>query len=227
MKKILIVDDSPFMLKVTEDMLTRSGYDVSTAKDGQEACSEVQSNKFDMIITDMNMPVMDGLELTQKVRTFPGCRFLPVLMVSGEGDEEKKTQAKKLGVSTFLSKPLDENKLKSILHIVLSKRKSPRVRIKVEVFYGKNPMLSGYTMNMSTGGVYIETDSPLPAGESISLKLFLSENNAPLECSGKVAWVNPASKPIVDDHPPGMGVEFFSGVDEAEIRSFLSSFPGR
>jgi two-component system chemotaxis response regulator CheY len=226
-KKILVLDDSPFMLTIIGDMLKKLDYDVTTSDNGDDACQKIESKRFDMIITDMNMPVMDGLEFTSKVRTYPGCRFVPIIMLSSEGDEEKISKAKKMGVSTFISKPLNEGQLKSMLQIILSKRKSPRIPAKLEVFYGENNMPSGYTIgcteNLSVGGVFIETNNPLSLGVKLKLKLSLPDQECQMFCQGRVAWV---SSPFPTDniaHPPGMGVEFLDLEDKHQLQDFLRS----
>jgi len=226
-QKILVLDDSPFMLTVISDMLKRLNYEVTTVDNGNDACQKVESDRFDMIITDLNMPVMDGLEFTKQVRTYPNCRFVPIVMLSSEDDAEKVSKAKKLGISTFLRKPPNEAQLKTLLQITLGKRKSPRIPVKVEVYYGEDEKFSGYTagytFNMSGGGLFLETESPLSPGVALKLKFAHPENNEPIICRGRVAWVNSLVSPINKDHPPGMGVEFFDLDEELQIQKILRS----
>ena len=118
-KQILVVDDSQFILKVMVDMLVEFNYAVTTADNGLEAYKLVESIKFDMIITDLNMPVMDGLEFTSRVRLMPNCKFVPIVMISDEANDAKVAKAKQMGVATFLSKPVKKNQLKSILQVAL------------------------------------------------------------------------------------------------------------
>ena len=221
MKKILVLDDSPFMLTVIENIIRGLGYDVTTTQKATEACRLVQASQFDMIITDLNMPEMDGLEFTQLVRTYPGCRFIPILMLSGEGNDEKVAKAKKFGVSTFLSKPVDESRFKSLLQIILSKRKSPRVELRVEIYQDDNNILSGYSVNFSSGGLFLETRNTFAVGEELEVRFFETEESAPICCNARVAWVNSPLAPIAGDHPPGVGLEFISGVNELKIRDFI------
>ena len=118
-KKILIVDDSPFILKIIDDMLRDLNFDVTTADNGTTACEQVELNVYDMIITDLHMPHMDGLEFVKRVKLIPNRRFTPIVMLSSEGDEEKIAEAKKTGISTFLRKPVKETQLRSILQFVV------------------------------------------------------------------------------------------------------------
>jgi two-component system chemotaxis response regulator CheY len=125
-KKILVVDDSPFILKVIGDMLKELNYEVTTADNGASACIHVETDPYDMIITDLHMPRMDGIEFTRRVKLIPERRFIPIVMLSTEGDEEKIAEAKQMGVSTFLRKPVKETQLKTILQIAVGTRSGSR-----------------------------------------------------------------------------------------------------
>lgn len=222
-KKILILDDSTFMRTLLSDMLTGFNYDVTAVDNGQEACEKVAATRYDMIITDMNMPVMDGLEFTRQVRTYPNSRFVPIVMLSSETDEKKIALAKELGVATFLSKPPKAGQIKAILQVILGKRGSPRRPVKLAVFYGEEKRLSGYTVNMSAGGLFLGTDQPLPQGEELNLQFSLPGNNQPILCRGRVAWVTSAKAPANAHHPPGMGIEFLDLEEERALKTFLLS----
>jgi two-component system chemotaxis response regulator CheY len=230
-KKILVVDDSPFMLKVIGDMLTNLSYEVTTVDSGRLACQKAESTRFDMIISDMNMPVMDGIEFTRQIKKYPSCKFVPVVMLSSEKNEDKISEARKVGISTFLSKPLNEKQLKTILQITLNKRRAPRIPSRLEVSYGEDKVLSDYTVsvtfNVSAGGLFLETKNPLPLGEALKLKLELPENNCVVHCEGCVAWVNSTTSPIRSDHPAGMGVEFLCIEEEHLFQDFLQNSSGK
>lgn len=118
-KKILIIDDSPSVLAILEDMLVDLGYDVTAAGDGAKACRLLEITRFDLIITDLTMPVMDGITFVQTAKQMPNCKFVPIVMLSSEEDETKIAAAKKVGISTFLRKPVKEVQLKTILQVVL------------------------------------------------------------------------------------------------------------
>jgi two-component system chemotaxis response regulator CheY len=226
-QKILVLDDSPFMLTTIGDMLKRLNYEVTTVDNGKEACKKVESGRFDMIITDLNMPAMDGLEFTKQVRAYPDCRFVPIVMLSSETDVEKVSQAKQLGISTFLSKPPNESQLKTLLQITLGKRKAPRIPIKLEVSYSDGEQFTeytaGYTLNMSVGGLFLETTSPLSPGVELKLKFSFPESDDLIMCRGRVAWVNSLQSPVNKNHPPGMGVAFVDLEEERQILELIRS----
>ena len=118
-KKIMIVDDSPSVLAILDDMLVDLGYEVTTADNGQQGCQLLETNRYDLIITDLTMPVMDGIIFVQTAKKMPNCKFVPIVMLSSEEDEAKIAEAKQVGISTFLRKPVKEVQLKTILQVVL------------------------------------------------------------------------------------------------------------
>jgi len=119
MKKILLVDDSPFILKVLSDLLIDLNYEVSAFSCSSKAYAEAEQKPYDAVITDLNMPGMDGIDFTRKVKSIPHFRFVPVVMLSAEGDSERIDEAKRMGISTFLQKPVSESKLKAILQVAV------------------------------------------------------------------------------------------------------------
>ena len=119
MKKILVVDDCPVVLKVMDEMLTGLNYEVTTSHDGQDAVEKVEAASYNMIIVDMNMPRLNGIEFTKRAKQMPNCKFVPIVMLSSENDEEKISAAKQVGISTFLRKPVKESQLSTILNLVL------------------------------------------------------------------------------------------------------------
>jgi len=118
-KKIMIVDDSPSVLAILDDMLVDLGYEVTTADNGKQACELLETNRYDLIITDLTMPVMDGITFVQTAKQMSNCKFVPIVMLSSEEDEAKIAEAKQVGISTFLRKPVKEVQLKTILQVVL------------------------------------------------------------------------------------------------------------
>lgn len=118
-KVILIVDDSAAMRAILSDMLVEAGYRVMQAADGYAALELVKETKFDLIITDLTMPVLDGIAFLREAKKLPLCRFVPIVVLTSEGDAKKLDEAKQAGASTWLSKPFKENQLRAMLKMVL------------------------------------------------------------------------------------------------------------
>jgi two-component system chemotaxis response regulator CheY len=114
MKLVLVVDDSATVRSVINMTLTEMRYKVMEASDGVMALRLAKEHKFDLIITDLNMPNMDGCTLCQELRKTPGYRFTPILMLTTVGKEQAKT----CGASAWLQKPFKPEQLSAILRIV-------------------------------------------------------------------------------------------------------------
>jgi two-component system chemotaxis response regulator CheY len=117
---ILIVDDSATMIMSLKSALSIGGFQVETANNGQAALDKLKAGlKPDLILTDINMPVMGGLELIRNVRTLPGCRFFPILTLTTESEASKRTEGKRLGATGWLVKPIAGNDLIKVIKQVL------------------------------------------------------------------------------------------------------------
>ena len=119
-KKILIVDDSATMILSVKSTLEMNGFTVETANDGVQALGKLKSGtRPDLIITDINMPNMDGLELIRNVKLLPGFRFTPILTLTTESQAAKRDEAKKLGATGWLVKPISGPDLVKVIKQVL------------------------------------------------------------------------------------------------------------
>jgi two-component system chemotaxis response regulator CheY len=106
-KTILIVDDSLTMTMSVKSSLEMNGFTVQTASDGVQALTKLKAGlKPDLIITDINMPNMGGLELIRQIKVLPGYRFIPILTLTTESDASKREEGKKLGATGWLVKPV-------------------------------------------------------------------------------------------------------------------------
>ena len=114
-KKILAVDDSKTMRDMVSFTLKGAGYDVVDAEDGQQALTKLAGNTFDAVITDLNMPNMNGFELIRALRANPAYKMAPILMLTTEGDEAKKTEGKAAGATGWIVKPFNPEKLVQVV----------------------------------------------------------------------------------------------------------------
>ena len=118
-KTILAVDDSRSILQMVSFTLKGAGYAVEEAGDGQVALNKAASQKFDLVITDLNMPGMDGITLTQKLRSHPQYKFTPILMLTTEAGDNFKAKGKAAGATGWLVKPFDPQKLIGVVKKIL------------------------------------------------------------------------------------------------------------
>lgn len=119
-KTILIVDDSVTMTLSLKSSLELNGFKVETAADGIQALDKLKTGfKPDLIITDINMPRMGGMELIRMAKALPGMRFTPILTLTTESDPKKREESKKLGATGWLVKPVSGPDLVKIVKQVV------------------------------------------------------------------------------------------------------------
>lgn len=119
MTVILLVDDSPTILMSVSLMLVKAGMKVQTAKDGQDALDQLKAGlKPNLIISDVNMPRLDGVSFVREARR-AGHRFVPILMLTTESEQSKRTAAKAAGATGWLVKPVAADALLSVIRQVV------------------------------------------------------------------------------------------------------------
>jgi DNA-binding NtrC family response regulator len=120
--KILVVDDEEGAQELFNIILTDEGYDVFLASSGEEALALLKDNPVNLVITDIKMPKMDGLQLLQEIRKI-GCKT-DVIMVTAYGEVESYLKAMSLGAAEYINKPIRIKELKRIVHKVLTEQKA-------------------------------------------------------------------------------------------------------
>ncbi|QRI64053.1 response regulator [Shinella sp. PSBB067] len=119
--KILTVDDSASIRLTTRVTLGNAGYTVTEAVDGLDGLNKLKDGDYDLVITDLNMPNMDGLTMIRELRKLPAHTGVPVIFLTTESDGELKAQAKAAGATGWLTKPFDPESLVKIARKVLGK----------------------------------------------------------------------------------------------------------
>ena len=119
MKRILSVDDSASIRQMVGFTLRGAGYEVAEAVDGRDGLAKAGASKFDLIVTDLNMPNMDGIEMIAAIRKLPGCSFIPILMLTTESQVEKKDAGRKAGATGWIVKPFQPDQLVAVVAKVL------------------------------------------------------------------------------------------------------------
>jgi len=116
---ILAVDDSASMRQMVNFTLKGAGYEVVQAVDGLEALEYARLHSVDLVLTDVNMPRMDGITLVKELRALPSYRYTPMLMLTTESGHDKKTQGKQAGATGWIVKPFSPDQLLATIARVL------------------------------------------------------------------------------------------------------------
>ena len=119
MSTILTVDDSPSMRQMVSLTLSQRGHQVIEACDGRDALAKIAAQPVHMIITDLNMPNMNGIDLIRQARALPQCRFIPIVMLTTESQPEKKQEGRAAGATGWIVKPFTREQLGAVVDKVL------------------------------------------------------------------------------------------------------------
>jgi two-component system chemotaxis response regulator CheY len=119
MQSILAVDDSASMRKMVSFTLTGAGFHVVEAVDGQDAYEKAQTHTIDLVLTDQNMPRLDGLGLTRKLRENPKFKTTPILILTTESSDQMKQAGRSAGATGWLVKPFDPGRLIEVIQKVI------------------------------------------------------------------------------------------------------------
>jgi two-component system chemotaxis response regulator CheY len=118
-KTILNVDDSASVRQMVQLTLQGAGYKVLQANDGADGLSKARASAVDMVVTDLNMPVMNGLALIRELRKLPAYRGVPILFLTTESDAAVKKEAKDAGATGWITKPFQQDQLVAVVRKVL------------------------------------------------------------------------------------------------------------
>lgn len=119
--KILVVDDDKTTRKMVSLILKSKGYEVVTAENGMDGLQKLGLERINLILTDMNMPYMDGIEFTKQVRANPDTSQIPIVMLTTEADDEEKRKAYEAGVDDYLVKPATAEQIVESMRRIIKK----------------------------------------------------------------------------------------------------------
>lgn len=118
-KVVLSVDDSASIRQMVKLTLSGAGYEVIQAADGVEGLAKARSTPVDLVVTDLNMPNMNGLTLIRELRKLPSCKGVPILFLTTESDDGLKKEAKAAGATGWITKPFQQEQLVTVVRRVL------------------------------------------------------------------------------------------------------------
>lgn len=120
MSTVLAVDDSASMREMVSFTLRSAGFDVTEAEDGVDALEKAQGGSFNLVLADVNMPRMDGIELIRSLRGLDSYKYTPILMLTTESTSDRKAAGKAAGATGWLVKPFDPDQLVNTIKRVLA-----------------------------------------------------------------------------------------------------------
>jgi len=210
--KVLLADDVELFLELEKTFFRRENVELLVARTGLQAYELTLAERPKLVMMDLYMPEMDGDEACRRIRATPEIAKTPVVIVTQGGQEADLQRCRAAGCDDILLKPINRHLFVATARRFLSvtDRGAPRVMARLKIHFGVNPqvLLTDYSVNLSTGGVFLKTDNPLPVDTPLSLEFSLPSLDSSVRCQGRVAWVNAPEKMQKPQLPPGMGIQF-------------------
>lgn len=228
-KKVLLPDDEELLEVMAKTFFRREKFELLVARTGRQAYEMTVDHRPDLVLLDIAMSEMDGDECCRRIKQNPQLRSTPVVIVAPGGGQEEQERCRAAGCDDVLLRPIDRQYLLNAAQRFFSvpERIAPRISARLRVHYGAGSqrLLADYSVNLSTGGLFIETDAPLPENTPLVLEFFLPTRPARIRCQGRVAWVNEPTHKKKPTLPPGMGLQFLDlSLDDLHaIREFVDT----
>lgn len=226
-KKILLVDDIKLFLELEKTFFRREEFNLTCAENGREALELIRSQRPDLVFMDLHMPEMDGDVCCRAVKAEPDLSAIPIVIVTTAGDAHQLQRCHDSGCDAVLLKPISRTKIMDTVRrfLPVSERVEARYDARLQVSYGAEDrqILSDYTINISSGGLFLETHQPLSIDTPLQLEFHLPGRNNSIRCNGRVAWINLPDYPKKPGFPAGMGIQLTDlGLDDVHaIRDFI------
>jgi uncharacterized protein (TIGR02266 family) len=211
-KKVLLADDVLLFLDFEESFFKREDVEVMVVRSGTEVLQTIAGEMPDLIFLDLHMPGMTGYECCRKIKADAAFGHIPVVMATIGGRPDDLRLCSDAGCDGIVLKPINRYEFLETARkfLNITERAVPRYAARLSIRFGKEKdhLLSDYTINLSTGGVFLETASLMPVNSPLVAEFVLPHSNKTIRCKAKVAWVNHPEE-IKNPHlPVGMGIQF-------------------
>ena len=226
-KIILLADATLFFIGSEKTFFLRDDFELRTAHTGTEVMEIVATSCPDIAFLDLNLPGMSGDECCRHIKTDANLKHIPVVMVTEGVREEDLERCRQSGCDDVILKPINLEKFIAIAkkNLKIQVRALPRYTARMRINFGvdESQLLSEYTLNLSTGGVFLETMNLMKEGTPLAVQFVLPHRNIPISCRACVAWVNHPDLIRNPSLPTGMGIQFLDLSNESieAIRSYI------
>jgi CheY-like chemotaxis protein len=217
--RIMVVDDETEVLKLIKTLVEPLDVEALTMADSREAAQRANTDKFDGVFVDSKMPFLDGFELTRIIRASPANSKVPIVMLTAMNDVETMRKGFKVGVTFFLSKPVNLERLNGLVRVMRAPMLKERRR------YARLPLRTGVTcqfankqfqttsVDMSEGGLLLDASGGAGVGQELTLQFSLTSPGRALKLRAKV---------VRKEAPDRIAVQFLNA--EAEDRDAIREY---
>ena len=213
-KKILLVNDVQHFLEQEKTFFNRDLFNLLLANSGVDALAIIREEKPDLVFMDLHMSEMDGDKCCKIIKSDQELHKIPVIIVTSGVNEEDFDRSWQSGCDDIIVKPINRLYFMAITkkYLNIQFRKTPRHIARLRMHFGTNQetLLTEYSLNVSTGGVFVETENLLPIDTILALEFILPQNVETIRCNGRVAWVNRTELMVNPNLPVGMGLQFIN-----------------
>jgi uncharacterized protein (TIGR02266 family) len=211
-EKVLLADDIEIFLELEKAFFRRSGVELLLARNGHQVLSMAIAERPKLIIMNLDLPELSGDECCRRIKGHPDIHSTPVFLVASGAHPEAQERGRRAGCEELLTKPIQRQFFLEAAgrHLGVGQRHDPRVKARLRVHYGigSQQLLTNYSVNLSTGGIFIETEAVLPVDTPLALEFSLPGSPLMIHGKGRVAWVNLPDATLSPRLPPGMGIQF-------------------
>ena len=229
-KTILLVDDMRLFIEQEMSLINRDDIEVIVAHNGVEALKTIAEKRPDIVFIDLDIPGMDGASCCQTIKSDKNLCHIPIIMIVQGVNQEEFERCRQAGCDDIIVKPIKHliftAQIKRHLNIQLEKTTRFIAPLRIQYYGDDDPdrVLSSYSVNLSTGGMFIGTKELLPIDSPLNIEFILPEDGRIIKCSGKVSWLNHPESIKNQNLPTGMGIQFtnLSMDDIVSLRNFLN-----
>jgi len=228
-KTILLVDDTHLFIEQEMCLINRDDIEMLVAHNGVEALKKIVEKRPDIVFMDLYIPGMDGDRCCNTIKSDKNLCHIPIIMIIQGVNQEEFERCRQAGCDDIIVKPIKHlfftAQIKRYLNIQLKKSTRFTAPLRIQYNSGSDPdrVLSNYSVDLSTGGMFIETKELLPIDSPLNIEFKLPENGRSIKCSGKVSWLNHPESIKNQNLPTGMGLQFtnISMDDKNSLRKFI------
>jgi uncharacterized protein (TIGR02266 family) len=226
-KNILLAVDADTLPQLADVFANREKFEVTVTGDGAEACRTMREQQPDLVFMDIFLPGMHGDECCYAIKKENACPGTQIVLVAYAGRAENQERCRRAGCDAFLAKPVDGEQLSGLVYKTLyAAMIPPRYKVRMAIYYGQDQqdLLSNYSVNLGTGGIFIETSQIFTVDAPLTVEFLLPSSTVRITCNARVAWTNESGAPVKPLFPPGIGLQFLdlSLVDMHAIRDFIN-----
>jgi len=230
-KTILLVDDTRLFIEQEMSLINRDDIEVLVAHNGIEALKTIVEKRPDIVFMDLNIPGMDGDRCCHTIKSDKKLCHIPIIMIIQGVDQEEFERCRQAGCDDIIVKPIKHLYFTAQIkrHLNIQLKKSTRfiapLRIQYSCSGDPDRVISSYSINLSTGGMFIGTKELLPIDSQLNIEFILPDDGRIIKCSGKVSWINHPESKINKDLPTGMGLQFMNlSMDDLDsLRKFIKN----